>query len=962
MKRKISDGLKKLADFRSSPTVTPRLYGREIHLERIEAALRAVDESGQSTLMLLQSPAGSGKTRLLLETATVAKRLGFAVVDRFVDGQGQVHGSTSITPAPSAADRQNRASAPDADRLTRLTGQIEARLHGHVRHGPLLVVLDDTHRVDLLVLRALSALVRKLGDLPVLWVFALQPQEADCPNNMLVQELARSRTTVWLPALEPLDDDAVAGLIGDLLTAKPDDDVRALGEWLGGTPQTVVDLVRGLVEENCLRITDDTAGLANGPLTSGIASAVASEPDAHLPRPFLRLVHERLARLAPGTQQSLQVAAVLGASFAPCDLAEMLDKSPAALLTPLKEALDAGLLTYGAEEFAFRNEPIWRAVVGTVPPLMRSLLHQQAADMILARKGGSTDAAALHLVHCRQAGDSRAVSTIRAAAEKLLPASPGDAAALALRGLEAADRGRPEHIRLAITATIGLLRHGNLQQAIDVAESVLACSRNSAEDGFIRPLYTWLATALLLRGDARTASEIVQDASALWGSTAALQEGEPSPVLLQLDVLSHTGEISAAAKVAEHVITTEGTHNNDTRAAALNLCAMARWREGRIEDAFDTLNQAIALHLPLTSFWQAGPLWTKAWMLTRVRRLDEAMATVATIQHTIDSEHNRVLAALPLALSAWVHFARGDLATAEADAEAGIRASQQVQMPLWEPHLYGVLVAAALRRGELATADDGLAQLDSARAQYEQPWSVMCYLVTAQVRAAQRREREALEVLRPFIDDPDKLPQLLLEDPSATAWCVRTALAADDKETAALIASTAARISSVAHAYPAVTAAAAHSRALLTGDIKSLEGVAEHYGDPWAAASATEDLGVLLHTDDREEAIRALNTAMTAYRDLGAIWDEARVRKRLRRLGVRRRHWKHVPHQPQTGWDSLTRTEEKVALLVARGLTNRQVASELFVSPHTVGFHLRQIYRKLTIQSRVDLARIAFTR
>jgi DNA-binding CsgD family transcriptional regulator len=82
------------------------------------------------------------------------------------------------------------------------------------------------------------------------------------------------------------------------------------------------------------------------------------------------------------------------------------------------------------------------------------------------------------------------------------------------------------------------------------------------------------------------------------------------------------------------------------------------------------------------------------------------------------------------------------------------------------------------------------------------------------------------------------------------------------------------------------------------------------------------------------------------------------VRSRLRQLGIRRRHWHHVP-RPATGWGSLTGTEEKVARLVAHGLTNRQVAGELFVSPHTVGFHLRQIYRKLAIQSRVDLARIA---
>jgi transcriptional regulator of acetoin/glycerol metabolism/DNA-binding CsgD family transcriptional regulator len=54
----------------------------------------------------------------------------------------------------------------------------------------------------------------------------------------------------------------------------------------------------------------------------------------------------------------------------------------------------------------------------------------------------------------------------------------------------------------------------------------------------------------------------------------------------------------------------------------------------------------------------------------------------------------------------------------------------------------------------------------------------------------------------------------------------------------------------------------------------------------------------------------------------------------------------------------LTASERKVAEHVAAGLTNRETAAELFISPHTVDYHLRQIYRKLGIQSRVDLARI----
>jgi DNA-binding CsgD family transcriptional regulator len=61
---------------------------------------------------------------------------------------------------------------------------------------------------------------------------------------------------------------------------------------------------------------------------------------------------------------------------------------------------------------------------------------------------------------------------------------------------------------------------------------------------------------------------------------------------------------------------------------------------------------------------------------------------------------------------------------------------------------------------------------------------------------------------------------------------------------------------------------------------------------------------------------------------------------------------------PQWGWTNLTRGERCVAELVAEGMTNREVATKLCVSPHTVDFHLRQVFRKLDISNRVNLARI----
>jgi DNA-binding CsgD family transcriptional regulator len=64
------------------------------------------------------------------------------------------------------------------------------------------------------------------------------------------------------------------------------------------------------------------------------------------------------------------------------------------------------------------------------------------------------------------------------------------------------------------------------------------------------------------------------------------------------------------------------------------------------------------------------------------------------------------------------------------------------------------------------------------------------------------------------------------------------------------------------------------------------------------------------------------------------------------------------PEPPRPNWDSLTKRERIVAHLIGQALTNQQIASRIRVSPHTVNYHLRQIYRKLGINSRVELARL----
>jgi DNA-binding CsgD family transcriptional regulator len=106
-----------------------------------------------------------------------------------------------------------------------------------------------------------------------------------------------------------------------------------------------------------------------------------------------------------------------------------------------------------------------------------------------------------------------------------------------------------------------------------------------------------------------------------------------------------------------------------------------------------------------------------------------------------------------------------------------------------------------------------------------------------------------------------------------------------------------------------------------------------------------------------EAAIEALDGALVLYAEAGATWDAGRVRSRLRDHGIRRRLV--ARGRPENGWAAMTDSELAVARLVAQGLTNREVAEQLFVSPHTVSSHLRSVFAKLDINSRLALTRIA---
>jgi DNA-binding CsgD family transcriptional regulator len=123
-------------------------------------------------------------------------------------------------------------------------------------------------------------------------------------------------------------------------------------------------------------------------------------------------------------------------------------------------------------------------------------------------------------------------------------------------------------------------------------------------------------------------------------------------------------------------------------------------------------------------------------------------------------------------------------------------------------------------------------------------------------------------------------------------------------------------------------------------------------------ARVCEDAAHLLILAGRSgEAQPLLDEALTRYDAIGALAWANQIRATLRGLGVRS-GTRGPRRRPTHGWESLTTIERGVSELVAEGLTNREVANRLHVSPHTVNTHLRHVFEKLSVVNRVGLAAI----
>jgi DNA-binding CsgD family transcriptional regulator len=158
---------------------------------------------------------------------------------------------------------------------------------------------------------------------------------------------------------------------------------------------------------------------------------------------------------------------------------------------------------------------------------------------------------------------------------------------------------------------------------------------------------------------------------------------------------------------------------------------------------------------------------------------------------------------------------------------------------------------------------------------------------------------------------------------------------------------------------PAVLGRLARARALLAASTESaealfLDALSHHrqHAEPFERARTELAYGEFLRRGQRRTEARAqLRDALATFEGLNTpLWAE-RARAELEATGITARK-----RDPST-LDTLTPQELRIAKLVASGATNRDVAAQLFLSPKTVEYHLRKVYLKLGVSSRVELAR-----
>ncbi|MFF0489908.1 LuxR C-terminal-related transcriptional regulator [Nocardia sp. NPDC004068] len=521
------------------------------------------------------------------------------------------------------------------------------------------------------------------------------------------------------------------------------------------------------------------------------------------------------------------------------------------------------------------------------------------------------------------------------ALERLLPVAArvtllDDARRIRERSPRHADRrtpvprtGRAELDRNAhaVAAVRNLVAAGRLDAAITLARSTL--ERSLPED-LVVELRCLLSDVLVMAG---RAAEGVREAERV------LTAAEPPS--------AHTAAVSGAALLfgqymldpdrartrAQAVLGRRGLVGKDPHAVvAATVLSNERWAHGELREGLRWGRAAArGVDPDLPYAWPKLALATK---LGELRRFDETEALIAEAAEHIDRlQLGAHLSAVATVRSRMLVQA-GRLAEARDEARVALDIATELGTPLLVPLTHTVSALVALRSGDADAAAGHVrrcrAELATGRTLFRSPQYDWVELLVIHARSG---AGAAAEFLTDAARGLESTPALLVQEPGAAAFFVRLAQLTGDDGLAERAVAAAERLAADNPEYPQPAVAAQHARGLLDRDPVALGAAIAGHIDPWARACAERHLAEL---DSTSAPPRPEPAALAPDAD--------------------------------SGWHLLTDTERAIAELVGAGLTNRQVAKRIYVSPHTVNYHLRAIFRKLGVSSRIELVHHLYRR
>ena len=845
-----------------------------------------------SQLVVLTGPAGIGKTTLL---RALNSRVPDALWAQATPWETEVRGAVLA---------QLLQVDPISDPVAGSTA-----LAGHLRDTTAqLVLIDNAEHIDIVSLQALSTLLRHQRELAALVVIAGRS------TPPLLSDLVSAE--VRLNGLGARDVADLAVRRGHIVHPTM---VGALTRHTGGNPRDVLALL------------------------AEVPAEVWSRPSASLPAPahIRDRVREQLDSCDSDGRALVEALAILGEDSTLAEAAALAElREP---LTAVDTALAAGLLSIGGDG-AFRlRDALSRAAVIDLMGLQRAAEHHRRASEILTDPVRSLG----HRVAATSTVDPELADEIDRLARANGTEGAWSQAATLFRDsarLTADELLRDERLIRSVDA---LVAAGDLLAAGDQVPVV----ENLRETPLRNAVLAYLA---ILRGRATEAEIRLARA---WDIVNADREADTAALIAQRHVLHALVRCRGAEVVtwADRALQLADSNSpaGIEAAAIRGLGLLAAGHPRRATAAYDELSRRVRHGAQAQRV-----IMGRGWVQLIRDDIDGARSSLESAVAAASLGGSTRISLWALAWLARVQFAIGDWDRAMASVDAGRALADGSGIVLVTPLLEWTAAQIAALRGDWQAAAAAVRTSSAITGDYEM-MLIPTLLARAQIAEAEADYTTVLRVVEPLTR---MAPGTSLQEPGYWPWpdLTANALVLDGQLEAAdtFLRPHEQRASTRGHR--SAQARLGYARGRLHGAL----------GDVHAARRSFETSLELLHglplrydtarvnfaygqtlrrAGKRREADTVIGVARELYVSLGATTYVIRCDRELKAGGL---------HQVRGSRDDtgLTPQEEAVSSLVSQGLSNREVAAELYVSPKTVQYHLTRIYAKLGVRSRSELA------